>query len=177
MNGDLSDQDSRSSHDSADYLGQEDENSLDSEKALNLAMDEDQPIDATITQHNHHHSMFGKQISSKQTHSQSHSHNGNGNAARQQSLSHVSQQAFASNNIPLSIPTSTNNSSSSPLSPQQLSPTQFATAAAALATAAATSGMSVNQLITQLMAQGQQQMLLQAGLAQQLQQAAAAKVR
>ncbi|CAG2173119.1 unnamed protein product [Oppiella nova] len=54
----------------------------------------------------------------------------------------------------------------------QLSPTSFATAAAALATAAAANGISVNQLLTQLMAQaGQQQMLLQAALAQQLQQA------
>ncbi|CAG2113687.1 unnamed protein product, partial [Medioppia subpectinata] len=168
MNGDLSDtQDSRSSVGSGD-LGPEDDNSLDSDKALNLAMD-DEPIDATVGLA-HNNITFNNSINRlDKTLMTPNGRDGKLTSSR-------SPNKFTSND-------GRNGGSNNGLiggqqtgagagAQPQLSPNSFATAAAALATAAATNGMSVNQLLGQLMAQaGQQQMLLQAGLAQQIQQA------
>ncbi|GIY18228.1 protein nubbin [Caerostris darwini] len=133
MNGDLSNdtQDSSTSHDTADL--RHDEDSVDSEKALNLAMDEDEeddndePIDATMPS-----------VANRAT-------------TNGQSVSRSSGQP-PHNNSSISSPSAMVNST-----------------AAALAAAAAAGQLSLNQLLA-AGAQGQQQMLMQAGLAQQLQQ-------
>lgn len=150
MNGDLSNdtQDSSTSHDSAD-LGQ-DADSVYSDKALNLAMDDDddddddndEPIDATIhgVQNRNHSATNGQAISV--------------------STSSSSNNTPGQNSHPNSGPTS----SSGSLPPSAI----VTTTAAALAAAAAAGQLSLNQLMV-AGAQGQQQMLMQAGLAQQLQ--------
>ncbi|XP_015906627.1 POU domain, class 2, transcription factor 3 isoform X3 [Parasteatoda tepidariorum] len=133
MNGDLSNdtQDSSTSHDSVDL--RQDEDSVDSEKALNLAMDEDddeedndEPIDAT---------MPNRGLATT-----------NGQASRS------AGQSPHNNCHP--------SSSSSMSSPSAI----VTTTAAALAAAAGS--LSLNQLLA-AGAQGQQQMLMQAGLAAQ----------
>ncbi|XP_055940340.1 POU domain, class 2, transcription factor 3-like isoform X4 [Argiope bruennichi] len=139
MNGDLSNdtQDSSTSHDTADL--RHDEDSVDSEKALNLAMDEeddednDEPIDATMPS-----------AASRAT-------------TNGQSVPRSSGQPSHNNCHP--------SSTSSIASPSAM----VNNTAAALAAAAAAGQLSLNQLLA-AGAQGQQQMLMQAGLAQQLQQ-------
>ncbi|XP_054720170.1 POU domain protein 2-like [Uloborus diversus] len=138
MNGDLSNdtQDSSTSHDTADL--RHDEDSVDSDKALNLAMDEDddeeddqdEPIDAT---------MPSRATTNGQSASPHHHPTNNGHHPSTSSSMAASPSAIVS------------------------------TTAAALAAAAAAGQLSLNQLLA-AGAQGQQQMLMQAGLAQQLQQ-------
>ncbi|XP_013792260.1 POU domain, class 2, transcription factor 1-like, partial [Limulus polyphemus] len=134
MNGDLSNdtQDSTTSHDSED-LNQDGDS--DSEKALNLAMDDDdEPIDATVQA------------------------NKNQRMSNGQTFTSAGSTTLTTSHLSTEVPTTT----------LSLSPTSVVTTttAAALAAAAASGQLSLNQL---MVAPAQQSMLMQAGLAQQLQ--------
>ncbi|XP_023234572.1 POU domain protein 2-like isoform X2 [Centruroides sculpturatus] len=137
MNGDLSNdtQDSTTSHGSTDII--QDGDSMDSDKVLNLAMD-DEPIDATIN------SSHGKCRTTP---------NGQAVVTSSASSGHASHHVSGGAG-----------SGSLTLPPSAI----VTTTAAALAAAAAAGQLSLNQLMV-AGAQGQQPLLMQAGLAQQLQ--------
>lgn len=137
MNGDLSNdtQDSTTSHGSTDII--QDGDSMDSDKVLNLAMD-DEPIDATIN------SSHGKCRTTP---------NGQAVVTSSASSGHTSHHVSGgAGSGALTLPPSA----------------IVTTTAAALAAAAAAGQLSLNQLMV-AGAQGQQPLLMQAGLAQQLQ--------
>ncbi|RWS21772.1 POU domain: class 2: transcription factor 1-like isoform X5, partial [Leptotrombidium deliense] len=170
MNGDTNNDTTFSSSNSeSGDLDLDDGDSMDSNKALNLVLD-DESTDVPIT--NPNHSLRERFMRT--------------------SISSGSQQSLPATSKPLSQIKQENNellnnSNANPLSLQtqlttnsdnELNPNTLATTAAALAAVATAGGnLPINQL-AQLMAaagaaqvQGQQQMLLQATLAQQLQQA------
>ncbi|XP_076310407.1 uncharacterized protein LOC143225239 isoform X2 [Tachypleus tridentatus] len=136
MNGDLSNdtQDSTTSHDSEDLVQDGDS---DSEKALNLAMDDDGPIDATA-----HVNQANKN-----------QHMSNG-----QTFTSAGSTALTTSYLSTEVPATT----------LSLPPTSVMTTTtpAALAAAVASGQLSLNQL---MVTPAQQSLLMQAGLAQQLQ--------
>jgi len=177
MNGDFSNdtQDSLSSHESGD-LGQDDD-SMDSDKALNLAMD-----DGTMTTNaSTHFSNSGNAIRLAKNLTTS-----NGSAISGKYSGHdqglIKSKASATSGVSDHRGNNDGNGVATPpmTADAQLSPNSLASTAAALAAAATAGGFSINQLAQLLVAagaQGQQQMLLQqAGLAQQLQQAAKVRI-